>query len=132
MSRVLVIDDDSEMLSLVEMCLDPLSVEVVLVSGLAGALAVARHEPVGLVLLDLCLGDEDGLDILPLLRAEPSLNGVPVVAFTAHDSRKREAINSGVDSFVRRPFAPSDLCATVEMFLVQGTSTTGEWTTSAP
>ena len=119
---MLVIDDDAEILSLVAMCLDPLRVEVVLASGLAGALALSRAAPVGLVLLDLSLGDEDGLDILPLLRADPSLRGVPVVAFTAHDSRKHEAIASGVDSFVRRPFAAADLRATVQKFLVQATS----------
>jgi DNA-binding response OmpR family regulator len=117
-SRVLVIDDDTEIVSLVAMCLDPLNVEVVHASGLVTALEVARGGPVGLVLLDLALGDEDGLDILPLLRADPSLRGVPVVAFTAHDSRKHEAITSGVDSFVRRPFAAADLRSTVEMFLV--------------
>jgi DNA-binding response OmpR family regulator len=118
MSRVLVIDDESEIVLLVTMCLDPLDIEVVLANGLAAALEEARKGPVSLVLLDLALGDEDGLDILPLLRADSSLRGVPVVAFTAHDSRKQEAMTSGVDSFVPRPFAPADLRATVEMFLV--------------
>jgi DNA-binding response OmpR family regulator len=107
MSRVLVIDDDVGILPLVEMCLDALDVDVVLASRLAAALALSRAEPVGLVLLDLSLGDEDGL-----------VRGVPIVAFTAHDSRKHEAITSGVDSFIRRPFAPADLRATVERFLV--------------
>ena len=67
-----------------------------------------------MVLLDLALGDEDGLDILPYLRADPSLSGIPVVAFTAHDSRRREALASGVDSFLGRPFAAAQLRATVE------------------
>jgi DNA-binding response OmpR family regulator len=118
MSRVLIIDDETEMASLVAMCLDPLDVEVVQASGLDAALRMAREGPVGLVLLDLALGDEDGLEILPRLRADPSLSGVPVVAFSAHDSRRREAISSGVDFFVRRPFEAADLQATVKTFLV--------------
>lgn len=118
MSRVLIIDDETDIASLVAMCLDPLGVDVVQAGGLAAALKMAREEPVGLVLLDLALGDEDGLEILPMLRADPSLSGVPVVAFSAHDSRRREAISSGVDFFVRRPFAAADLQATVRTFLV--------------
>lgn len=117
MSRVLVVDDETDIAPLVALCLEPLGIDVVQASGLATALEAARTAPVGLVLLDLDLGEEDGLNILPLLRADPSLSGVPVVAFTAHDSRRREAIASGVDSFLCRPFATAELQATVKMFL---------------
>ena len=60
---------------------------------------------------------EDGLDILPRLRAEPRLGSVPVVAFTAHDSRRREAFEKGVDGFVGRPFAQADLKSAVTSHL---------------
>jgi DNA-binding response OmpR family regulator len=119
MSRVLVVDDEPNIASLVALCLDPLGIEVVQASGLESALEVARRDPVGLVLLDLALENEDGLSILPVLRAEPSLTGVPVVAFTAHDSRRREALALGVDSFLARPFASADLRSTVELLLVR-------------
>jgi two-component system sensor histidine kinase BarA len=118
MSRVLVIDDEPSIASLVEFCLDPLGVDVVQARGLQSALEVARMNAVGLVLLDLALDGEDGLAILPHLRAEPSLSGRPIVAFTAHDSRRREALDSGVDSFLARPFASADLRSTVELLLV--------------
>jgi two-component system, NarL family, sensor histidine kinase BarA len=116
--RVLIVDDEPEIASLVALCLDPLGVEVVQASGLSSALRIARQGDIGLVLLDLALGAEDGLEILPRLRDEPNLSGVPVVAFTAHDSRRREAIDSGVDSFLPRPFASADLQSTVELYLV--------------
>jgi DNA-binding response OmpR family regulator len=116
--RVLIVDDEPAIASLVALCLDPLGVRVVQASGLLGALQIAQEEDIGLVLLDLALGDEDGLEILPRLRDEPGLSGVPVVAFTAHDSRRREAIDSGVDSFLPRPFASADLQSTVELYLV--------------
>jgi DNA-binding response OmpR family regulator len=117
MSRVLVVDDEPNIASLVALCLDPLGIDVVQASGLSGALEVAREDTVGLVLLDLALDGEDGLEILPYLRAEPSLSGIPIVAFTAHDSRRREALASGVDSFLGRPFASADLRSTVELLL---------------
>jgi CheY-like chemotaxis protein len=116
--RVLVVDDEPDMVRLVALCLDPLGVDVVPASDLGTALEAARHSEIGLVLLDLSLGEEDGLDILPSLRSDPRLAGVPVVAFTAHDSRRREALASGVDSFLPRPFASADLQATVAELLV--------------
>jgi DNA-binding response OmpR family regulator len=117
MSRILVVDDEPDIGALVELCLDPFGIEVVQAADLAAALQIARAEQIGLVLLDLALGHEDGLEILPDLRNEPGLRQVPVIAFTAHDSRRQEAYECGVDSFIARPFATKDLCSTVGQYL---------------
>jgi DNA-binding response OmpR family regulator len=112
-SCVLVVDDEPDMGSLVELCLDPLGVEVVQAEGLTSARSLAKQTDVDIVLLDLSLGEEDGLEILAELRRSPGLFDVPVVAFTAHDSRRAEAFERGVDAFLARPFAYQDLQATV-------------------
>jgi DNA-binding response OmpR family regulator len=117
MSRVLVVDDAPNMGDLVEACLDDLDVEVVQVTGLSSAQVAAAEKEVDLVLLDLALGMEDGLEILDELRRSPGLLRAPVVAFTAHDSRKAEAYERGVDSFLARPFAFVDLQNVVANFL---------------
>ena len=117
MKTVLIVDDEPDIKSLVALCLDQLDVDVAQAPGLSGALEIARANDVGLVLLDLALGTEDGLEILPHLREEPKLSGVPVVVFSAHDSRRREALDHGVESFLRRPFASADLQATVELYV---------------
>jgi DNA-binding response OmpR family regulator len=115
---VLLVDDDPDIASLVSLCLETLGIEVVQVRGLSEAIDASSREEVGLVLLDLSLGSEDGLAILPHLRADPHLEGVPVVAFTAHDSRRKEALQSGVDSFIARPFASGDLTGVVQALIV--------------
>jgi two-component system OmpR family response regulator len=104
MNVVLLIDDEPEMGSLVGMCLNDAGARVVQAPNLAEALAVAREDPPNVVLLDLALGSEDGLDILPRLRLEPALAGVPIVAFSVHESRRGEALDQGVDGFVAKPF----------------------------
>jgi DNA-binding response OmpR family regulator len=116
---VLVIDDDPGIGSLVSFCLDHLEIDVLQAGGLDDALDLAHSEDIGLVLLDLALGEEDGLEILPTLREEPRLFHIPIVAFTAHDSRRNEALKSGVDSFLCRPFLSADLRMTVELHLVR-------------
>jgi DNA-binding response OmpR family regulator len=115
--NVLLVDDDPSMTSLVQLCLHRLEVGVLQADGASGALAMARTNDIGMVLLDLALGDEDGLEILPRLREDPSFAGVPIVAFTAHDSRRQEALECGVDHFVPRPFSAADLRALVEDYL---------------
>jgi DNA-binding response OmpR family regulator len=119
MKNVLIVDDEPGIASLVSLCLDHFDVGVLLADGVSGALNVARKNDIGLVLLDLALGDEDGLEILPRLRQEPSLEGIPIVAFSAHDSRRREALDRGADLFLGRPFAPADLRSTVEVHLAR-------------
>lgn len=109
MNVVLVVDEEPAMGSLVELCLDTLGVEVVQASGLSSARSIAETENVDVVLLDIALGKEDGLEILPELRSSPGLSDVPVVAFSAHDSRKSEALDRGADAFLARPFAYADL-----------------------
>ncbi len=117
MRTILLVDDEPELQPLVALCLDHLDVNVIQVPGLIGGLEVIRTQDVALVLLDLALGAEDGLEILPHLLKEPRLAGVPVVAFSAHDSRRREALSSGADFFLGRPFAPAALRSTVETYL---------------
>lgn len=116
--RVLMVDDEPGIGPLVSMCLEDLDVEVVVAGGLDEAVSIAREGRVVLVLLDIALGQEDGIEILPRLRSEPMLKGVPVVAFSAHDSRKVEALERGADSFLSRPFSSADLQATVARYLV--------------
>lgn len=108
MRTILLIDDEPQMADLVRMALGD-DVRVVDAATLAEALEVARTEQPGLVLLDLALGREDGLAILPDLREEPALASVPIVAFTVHDSRREEALARGVSGFVAKPFKTAHL-----------------------
>src|SRR5712691_8633863 len=109
MSLVLLIDDEPQMGSLVGMCLEEDGDRVIQVGDLAGALVAARAERPGVVLLDLSLGEEDGLTIFPVLRSEPALAKVPILAFTVHDSRREEALARGLDGFVTKPFETAGL-----------------------
>jgi DNA-binding response OmpR family regulator len=114
MSLVLLIDDEPGMGQLVRMSLDDDGARVVQVTDLAEAIAAAREERPRAVLLDLALGKEDGLALLPRLREEPSLSEVPIIVFTIHNSREREAIDEGADGFVAKPFKAASLRDVIE------------------
>jgi DNA-binding response OmpR family regulator len=114
---VLLVDDEPEMQGLLEMCLEETGAAVVRAASFDEALAAARDERPRLVLLDIGLGPEDGLALLPRLRSEPSLTGIPIVVFSVHDSRRQEALDEGADGFVAKPFRLSTLRETVQGYL---------------
>ena len=117
MKVVLLVDDEPQMKSLVGMTLDKFGVKVVRVASFLDAQEAARSERPALVLLDIDLGSEDGLSILPRLREEPALAGIPIVIFTVHDSKRAEALELGVEGFVAKPFKAHSLIDVVEPFL---------------
>lgn len=105
MSTLLLIDDEPQMGSLVTMCLEDPADRVVQATTAQEAREAAHSEDdFRLILLDLSLPDEDGLSLLPELRREPALSGVPILVFSVHDSRREEALAMGADGFVAKPF----------------------------
>lgn len=112
MKTVLLVDDEPAMAGLVNVWLTDMGVRVVQAPDLAGALQAIDRERPEAVLLDLSLGDEDGLAIMPEL--QKALDGVPIIAFTVHDSREEEARAKGVTAFLSKPFHAADLREVIE------------------
>jgi DNA-binding response OmpR family regulator len=111
-TTVLLVDDEPAMAGLVNVWLSDLGIRVVQASGLSEALKAIDREQPRAVLLDLSLGEEDGLEIMP--RLQEALEGVPIIAFTVHDSREEEARRHGVSGFISKPFRGKELREVVE------------------
>ncbi len=60
-------------------------------------------EQIGIIFLDLEMPHHNGFDILNDLRADPRLEGVPIVAYTVHISEIDEARTAGFDGFLGKP-----------------------------
>lgn len=112
---VLVIDEDAELAGAVgHLCRDA-GVEIVHAADGTGGLAVAVAETPDVILLDLALPGRDGIDLLPDLRAEPTLASVPIIVVSARATRAAQAaaFRAGADDFIVRPFQGADLEARV-------------------
>jgi len=85
----------------------------------ATGVAIATLERPALILMDLQLPRLDGLEAARLIRADPRLAGIPIVAVTAHamkgDDEKARA--AGCDGFVTKPIQVREFAATVAAFL---------------
>lgn len=111
--KVLVVDDDPVLLRMVQTFLlsseDPY--EVLMANSGPEALEIARSEIPDLVLLDLMMPEMDGIEVCVQLRASRSTYLIPVIMLTAsalHDHRL-EALRTGVDDYLSKPFDPEEL-----------------------
>ena len=108
MTKVLVVDDDQALLKALRIGLTARGDEVVTAhSGTEAINQVALAAP-ELVILDLGLPDIDGIEVCRNIRA---FSNVPIVVLSAYgdERRKVEALDSGADDFVTKPFGMAEL-----------------------
>jgi NtrC-family two-component system response regulator AlgB len=107
--RILVIDDETHIRKTTAMTLDALGHECIQVANGADALAHLQKSSFDAAFLDLRLGDEDGLDLIPKMIAhEPKL---AVIVFTAYSSIDTavEAMRRGAVDYLAKPFTPEQV-----------------------
>jgi len=113
--RILVVDDEPDLLELVKHHLQREHYEVTTALDGEVALAQARRNPPDLVVLDLMLPGIDGLEVCRRLRADPRTMHVPIVILTAKGEESDAVIGlaQGADDYVRKPFGAKELLARI-------------------
>jgi DNA-binding response OmpR family regulator len=108
--KVLVVDDDRFLLSLVRQTLQD-QYEVSVVSRGPEAIAMARVMRFDLILLDASMPDMDGFEVLERLQSHPALRLIPVLMLTALRSAGdvRRATQAGAIGYITKPFRPGEL-----------------------
>lgn len=103
---VLVADDENDMRQYVVSLLAETYHVVQTQHGANVAAMVAEHEP-GLVLLDWMMPGKDGLEVCRELRSDPRNNDLKIILLTARidENSKIEALRSGADDFLTKPFS---------------------------
>ncbi len=121
-AKVVVIEDEPDILELIEYNLRREGFDVATAaSGRAGLAAIEREKP-DIVLLDLLLPGLDGLDVCRRLRAVESTRDLPVIMVTARGEESDVVLGLGVgaDDYIHKPFSPRELIARVRAVLRRG------------
>jgi DNA-binding response OmpR family regulator len=84
--KILVVEDDEPILDLMDLLIRKLGYDPVLISNGPDALEYARREPPALILLDIMMTPISGWEFLEQLRAEPALQNLQVIIFSASPS----------------------------------------------
>lgn len=119
--RILVVEDNPLNRELLCDWLEAEGHEVLSVEDLRGAFRTLEDQPPDAVLLDVQLGDEDGLSLPAWMRRQPKLCHVPVIAVTAHAlvTEQQRFLEAGCNACVSKPVNFKLLSQQLERWLDQ-------------
>jgi len=119
LKRILIIEDDKDIVELVRYNLANEGFEVNAVGDGASGLAHLRKSPPDLLILDLMLPKMPGLEICKEIRRNPALNRLPILMLTARgeEADRIVGLEMGADDYMTKPFSPRELVARVKALL---------------
>jgi signal transduction histidine kinase/DNA-binding response OmpR family regulator len=114
LGRLLLVEDNPDMRSYLRRLLIEDGWDVVAVATVEAALQVDRPD---IVVSDVMLPGASGVDLLRMLRSDPSLRRLPVILLTARTGTESaaEGLKSGADDYIVKPFEPAELLARVRV-----------------
>ncbi len=126
-ARILVADNDEDILTLVAFRLERLGHEVLVARDGQEALDRAQAELPDLCVLDVMMPRLTGYDVTEQLRAGAQTASIPVILLTARvqEADVQRGLAAGADAYVRKPFSPAELREQVEALLERGARAPG-------
>src|SRR5712692_1471735 len=117
--RILIIEDDRDIVELVRYNLSKEDFQVSAASDGSAGLATVKKSPPDLLLLDLMLPKLSGLELRKEIRRDPSLNRLPILMLTARgdEADRVVGLEMGADDYVTKPFSPRELVGRVKALL---------------
>lgn len=111
MGRILVVDDEAGIRSLLRTALEGEGHEVLEASGGWEALELVEREPLDALVLDVSLGDIEGMAVLRRVRANPRVTDLPVIMLSGHTEKAtvEEARALGSTVYLAKPFDPRQI-----------------------
>ena len=115
-NKILVVDDEEDILELVRYNLARDGYRVVCAASGEQALSRAKSEPFDLIVLDLMLPGIDGLEVAKRLKNKPETRHIPIIMLTAKGEEADivTGLELGADDYVTKPFSPRILIARVK------------------
>ncbi|HYL46340.1 MAG TPA: response regulator transcription factor [Candidatus Limnocylindrales bacterium] len=119
MKRILIIEDDRDIIELVRYNLVNEGFQVTAASDGSSGLASIKKSPPDILLLDLMLPRISGLEICKEIRRDSALNRLPILMLTARgeEADRVVGLEMGADDYVTKPFSPRELVARVRALL---------------
>lgn len=122
MHKILIVDDEPNILVSLEYLMKREGYEVHLARDGDAALDAIRRERPALVLLDVMMPGKSGLEVCDAVRADEALEATKIVLLTAkgRDTDVAKGLALGADAYVTKPFSTRELAQRVRELLAQG------------
>ncbi|MCO7245111.1 response regulator [Halomonas sp. Mc5H-6] len=123
MARVLVVDDEPNILISLEFLMQQGGFEVLTAEDGEQALAHVQQSKPDLILLDISLPGISGFDVLEQLRQAPDTAALPIIMLTAHgrEVEREKGMALGADDYITKPFSTQALVEKVNALLTGNT-----------
>ena len=117
--RILIVDDDPDILDVLKLTLGQEDYEVIEAMDGASAINLIKTKSPSLVILDYKMPGLSGLEVCKIVKDDILLQYLPIIMLTGKGevSDKVKGINAGVDDYIVKPFEPQELIARVKMIL---------------
>jgi DNA-binding response OmpR family regulator len=112
MNKILIVDDEEKVRTLVDITLSIGKVEVLQSSSGEECLKIARETRPDIILLDVMMpGRFDGFEVCKLLKEDPATRDIYIIMLTAKGQKtdKEKGVASGADDYFVKPFSPMEL-----------------------
>lgn len=114
--KVLVVDDEPHIVSLIKLSLDANKFEVIEAFSGTEAIELAIKEQPDIITLDVMMPGMDGFNVCKRLKNIPATSGIPVMMISVKDmlQDKFDGIDSGAIDYLTKPFDPEELSKKIE------------------
>src|SRR6478609_5543090 len=118
-STVLVVDDDPVILKLLEVNFEMEGFTVILAHDGAEGIEVARSEQPDIIVSDIMMPKQSGLELVAELKGDTSTSDIPIILLSAkaQNADVRSGMDAGADDYITKPFEPLDLVDRVNRLL---------------
>ncbi|MGM0542447.1 MAG: response regulator transcription factor [Pseudomonadota bacterium] len=119
MAKVLVVDDEPNILISLEFLMQQAGFDVITAEDGEQALAHVQQAPPDLILLDISLPSISGFDVLEQLRQQTATAALPIIMLTAHgrEVEREKGMALGADDYITKPFSTQALVEKVNALL---------------
>ena len=117
MTKILIVDDDVHVTSLLRKYLAPRQFEVTTINQSSKTMQAAHAINPDLIILDLMMPPPDGFELCTMLRADPGFANTPILIITAMDISNSKATSFGANDYLAKPFNLDELVTKIDILL---------------
>jgi two-component system alkaline phosphatase synthesis response regulator PhoP len=124
MPKILIVDDDPDLVEAVTMILESKDYDVIAAYGGIEGLEKAKAEDPDLIVLDVMMPDKDGYAVCKELKADPECSKIPILLLTAVVSKisttrytQQMGLETEADDYIDKPVEPAELVKRIEILL---------------
>ena len=127
MPKILIVDDDPDLVEAVTMILESKDYDVIAAYGGIEGLEKAKTEEPDLIVLDVMMPDKDGYVVCKELKGDPEYGKIPILLLTAVVSKisttrytQQMGLETEADDYIDKPVEPAELVKRIEILLGKG------------